>query len=409
MNYPQSQFAGPSSSSSASYGLGTGAGPTSTSAEAGSYTVLRIKRKATDAPLSSLVIQDLEPRLRNTKRRRDVSGRPRGVFRLAETVPDTWKGRGQEGEVLKSRIQNLLSSSSQPDSPITPTSPLNPPAIPATTASPVHPTTSLFEPVDTLASTSKTVAEGSRRETNAEDECRGTKSASAPTVRSAPPTTNGSSAGPSQTQFRVVPPLSPRTKAMMPPRLLTTAETEGDGSSSPLVFVDAQAVSPTKPRTTGKPINHQEEKDMAAFLPMLEEYLKFEESQSKPPSPKVEPAEDEWVYDLYYRDNRNAGSAPLGLGAGDGVSIGELLGFEDISPPSSISGSEPEDEADEDSNDEDYYRNDYPEDEDADEDMEGFRPGYDDDDDEAEEEDEWSDSDYGDQDNDDRGEWGYRG
>lgn len=46
------------------------------------------------------------------------------------------------------------------------------------------------------------------------------------------------------------------------------------------------------------------------------------------------------------------------------------LGYEDFSPPSSPSGSEFEDEADEDSNDEDFYRNDYPEDEDADSDME---------------------------------------
>ncbi|WVF68767.1 hypothetical protein IAT40_003539 [Kwoniella sp. CBS 6097] len=425
MNYPQSQFAGPSSSYGP--GLSTGTGSSSSSgayngngsgngngngngAEPGSYTVLRIKRKATDAPLSSLVIQDLEPRLRNTKRRRDVSGRPRGVFRLAETVPDTWKGRGQEGEVLKSRIQNLLSSStSQPESPITPSSPLNSHTTPAPNSTDTVSSRSV--PSQSTAASSATDDTTASAEPRLDGEDNRKNDAGTVAVRSPPPTSNSNfnGAAPSQTQFRVVPPLSPRTKAMMPPRLLTTAETEGE-SSSAFVFVDAQAVSPTttKPRGSGKFPKPQEEKDMAAFLPMLEEYLKLEESQSKPPSPKVEPAEDEWVYDLYYRDNRNAGSAPLGLGVGDGVSIGELLGFEDISPPSSISGSEPEDEADEDSNDEDYYRNDYPEDEDADEDMEGFRPGYDDDD-EDQEEDQWSDSEYGDQDNDERGEWGYRG
>lgn len=126
--------------------------------------------------------------------------------------------------------------------------------------------------------------------------------------------------------------------------------------------------------------------------------------------------DDEWVYDLYYRDS--SGSLPLDIGAGDGVTIGQLyvwfafpqsevafadeshsLGFESTSPPSSISGSEPEDEADEDSNDEDYYRNDYPEDEDADEDMVGFRGGGDSD---------WSEDEEDDYDYDERNEWGYR-
>lgn len=86
---------------------------------------------------------------------------------------------------------------------------------------------------------------------------------------------------------------------------------------------------------------------------------------------------EEYVYDLYYRDLRpSLSSTPLGLGAGDGVSMGALLGYEDISPPSSPDESEVEDEADEDSNDEDFYRNDYPEDEDADEDMVGYRDPY---------------------------------
>lgn len=53
------------------------------------------------------------------------------------------------------------------------------------------------------------------------------------------------------------------------------------------------------------------------------------------------------------------------------------LGYEDFSPPSTPSDSEIEDEADEDSNDEEFYRNDYPEDEDADSDMQdlGNRDG----------------------------------
>ncbi|WWC71044.1 uncharacterized protein I206_104997 [Kwoniella pini CBS 10737] len=331
-----------------------------------SYTVLRIKRKATEAPLSSLVIQG-ERRI-STKRRRDVSGRPRGVFRLAETVPDTWEGKGEEGEVLKTRIQDLISSSSQPESPVSlPRSPLTPQQIPESKPQPQPSATTNSIPLEndsTPSSLKLPELNNHRRQSQSQN----------------------------QTQYRVIPPLSPRTKSMLPPRIMTIAETENESS---LVFVDAQAVSSTI-QNSSKPGNAEDEKEMANFLPMLEEYLKLEEASRKP-TPISTPVEDEWVYDLYYRDNN---SISLGLGVGDGVTIGELLGFDDISPPSSISGSEPEDEADEDSNDEDYYRNDYPEDEDADEDMEGFKGGGG--------ESDWSDEFDDEDDEDDRGEWGYR-
>jgi len=110
-----------------------------------SYTVLRIKRKATEHPLSSLgslflsprpaplsplaaglsscdlepfaelcpdhpltpVIQD-EPARAKKQRQINPLGKSRGVFRLAETVPETWKGKGEEGEVL--RVSTQLNS-----------------------------------------------------------------------------------------------------------------------------------------------------------------------------------------------------------------------------------------------------------------------------------------------------------
>lgn len=58
---------------------------------------------------NTTVIQDGLAGFGTPKKRRDVSGRPRGVFRLADTVPDSWVGQGAEGEVLKARIQGLLS------------------------------------------------------------------------------------------------------------------------------------------------------------------------------------------------------------------------------------------------------------------------------------------------------------
>lgn len=106
----------------------------------------------------------------------------------------------------------------------------------------------------------------------------------------APSTSNNrrSSSTQVQMQYRVIPPMSPRTKAMLPPRILTAAEwvsnfrccqvriltyeqcrTEGREGASPFVFVDAQAVE-----TPGQKGTTQEDKDMAAFLPMLQEYLR---------------------------------------------------------------------------------------------------------------------------------------
>ncbi|CAK9783054.1 unnamed protein product [Cutaneotrichosporon oleaginosum] len=237
----------------------------------GQYTVLRIKRKATEPPLSSLVISDERAAKRRTLRKR-------GVFRLAETVPHTWRGEGAECDMLKSRIEGLM------------TEPRDKTEEAAETVSVPHPTPSV-----------------------------------------------------PRTQYRVVPG-APARDPNLPPRVITNAER--DAARNALLFVDATAV--------------HDDPDMAAFLPMLNEYLRLEGAAPPPPQ------DDEYVYDLYFKTEE----------AGAGGSVGALLGYEESSPPSTPPDSEPEDEADEDSNDEDYYRNDYPEDEDADEDMEGYEDAY---------------------------------
>ncbi|WVQ73471.1 hypothetical protein IAR50_003043 [Cryptococcus sp. DSM 104548] len=348
--------------------------PLSPAPHPSSYTVLRIKRKATDPALSSLVIQD-ESR---AKRRRDIAGRPRGVFRLADTVPGTWIGEGEEGKVLKTRIQGLLSSKASPSPVSSPTvrSPVakQPPA--PLLSRPTFPSNQL--PPTELPSPQEPVA--------SEPPSQTASSVTQPEQLPVEPAERRPSQARAQMQYRVIPPMSPRMKAMLPPRLITAAETEGRDPA--LVFVDAQAVEDAKRKN-----DIEEDKEVAAFLPMLQEYLKLEEEKQQQQA--QEESSDDWVYDLYYRDT--SGSVPLDLGVGDGVSIGQLLGLEDGSPPSSVSGSELEDEADEDSNDEDYYRNDYPEDEDADEDMMGFRGGDDDSDWSEEQEDDY-----------DRDEWAYR-
>ncbi|CAD6564524.1 MAG: hypothetical protein TREMPRED_005402 [Tremellales sp. Tagirdzhanova-0007] len=356
-----------------------------------SYTVLRIKRKATEPPLSSLgqgpsrplpsshgtrlVVAPPNDPDSQAKKRRDVSGRARGVFRLAETVPDTWLGQGDEAAFLRERIKDLLAGREEVTSSI------------ETESSPIPP----------------------------------------PPLLPPPP--------PPRYQYRVVPPTSPRTRAMLPPRVLTIAETERDEKA--LVLVDALAVSTSsEPEPEPEPATRAREaeadgvnlgpgerdggEEMAAFESMLSEYLSFE--RPSPPQPghsqasagsvrvSSQPKAERYVYDLYFRDLRpSLSSTPLGIGMGANLTIGALLGYQDLSPGSTPDASELEDEADEDSNDEDFYRNDYPEDEDADEDMRGYRDAFDEDGDDGLE------SDGGDDDDDDDGEntgerdvWDYR-
>jgi hypothetical protein len=162
------------------------------------YTVLRIKRKATEAPLSSLgklncprscniantpVIQDpaSDPSSR-IKKRRDVSGRPRGVFRLAETVPPTWHGQGDEAEALKTRIKGLLQTKELEDEEMQ----MNNGSDPVTNASPV----TSFR-ADAMS-----------------------KGAGPSTLTPPVPST----------QYRVIPPMSPRSRLMLPPKVYSHKE-----------------------------------------------------------------------------------------------------------------------------------------------------------------------------------------
>jgi len=127
---------------------------------------------------NSPVIQDpaSDPSSR-VKKRRDVSGRPRGVFRLAETVPPTWQGKGDEAEALKTRIKGLLHVKDMEDEEMQMNAPESGPSIP----------------------------------------------------RPSPPITR-TDAGPSTsisvstTQYRVIPPMSPRSRLMLPPKVYSHKE-----------------------------------------------------------------------------------------------------------------------------------------------------------------------------------------
>jgi hypothetical protein len=123
------------------------------------------------------VIQDpaSDPNSR-VKKRRDVSGRPRGVFRLAETVPPTWQGKGDEAEALKTRIKGLLQVKDLEDEEMQMNSAAEPgPSIPKTSISEKRSDAGPSTPVST-------------------------------------------------TQYRVIPPMSPRSRLMLPPKVYSHKE-----------------------------------------------------------------------------------------------------------------------------------------------------------------------------------------
>ncbi|KAG2758075.1 hypothetical protein P692DRAFT_20763166 [Suillus brevipes Sb2] len=104
--------------------------------------------------------------------------------------------------------------------------------------------------------------------------------------------------------------------------------------------------------------------DMEKFLPMLQNYLRMNDEPSQNLSAAA--AAEDYVWDVFYR-------RPCTLSEWNAVAnIGTLEGLPPSldDPYSSDSESEEEDNADEDSNAEEYYKNDYP-DEDNSDDSEG--------------------------------------
>ncbi|KAI9487707.1 MAG: hypothetical protein EXX96DRAFT_554330 [Benjaminiella poitrasii] len=93
---------------------------------------------------------------------------------------------------------------------------------------------------------------------------------------------------------------------------------------------------------------------MCNFIPMVKEYLTLQE--------KDEEKEEDYVYDVYYRDDAHIDQNI------NSMNVGSLVWFDDQSEyVDDESDSELGDELDEDSNAEDYYQNDYPEEEASDE------------------------------------------
>ncbi|KAL1744062.1 hypothetical protein HDZ31DRAFT_39473 [Schizophyllum fasciatum] len=152
-----------------------------------------------------------------------------------------------------------------------------------------------------------------------------------------------------------------RTRApTAPPKVWASKDLEQASSAPDIKMYDAvpDDGSSQKPQS---PMDSEIDK----FIPLLDEYLKMNNIHAQDQAAdKKEDGADDYVWDVFYRRTANPGDVPMH------TNWATLSGL----PPSSkdydsASDSEEEsDEADEDSNAEDWYANDYPEEEVTDED-----------------------------------------
>ncbi|CDZ98784.1 Transcription factor Iwr1 [Phaffia rhodozyma] len=303
------------------------------------YTILRIKRKITEDPLDQLVIDGSRPKKKTRDfDRPDPSGR--GVFRLAETVKEDWR-EGEGGEALKKRIAQLMAEAKS-----------KPPAPEIPIVSP-RPVSSTKQPV----------------------------------------------------RYMIVNPLQPSVRSRRPnraPEVLATPDPSLPLPSAPaLKVIDAHQINTTSSQPGQDHTQNQillgkeEEEDpqMAAFLPMLRDYLAISNPEStytstasssssssrartpsRPnpvPAPAVTPSSPPatYVYDLYYRDISSGAQLSSAEGLGAMATVEGYLGDDGELVGSDGEEEEIDEEVDEDSNDEDFYRNDYPDEEDSEDDF----------------------------------------
>ncbi|GAA5917562.1 hypothetical protein JCM5296_004357 [Sporobolomyces johnsonii] len=408
------------------------------------FSILRIKRKRTanQLPLDALVIEQPEPsskrRKANAHHPEPQNAVPRGIFRFAETVPlDSFSSPTKTRQV-KDRIQSFLrhpphvqasqrplaripssaslrtastasGSPSLPGSPSTPSGRKLPSSASALRSTPTHsPRASLLR--QTTDARVLGVHEESRRARYRIIERQRE----------------------SQERLRELREEEEVRKGLRPPRVWSALELrerdererarketeKGETRIYEAVQEEDEAGLLKKARKgAGKgPAATASEKEqvmMDSFGEMLKEYLTLQDSALSPsslapPAPIADPSpssaldqdssedEDDFVYDVYYRDLREpsggGSSKPDGAPGGSGFDVSSLEGLKrigELSVPSPFcslcvraglddddellqndddASSEEEDNADQDSNEENDYRNDYPDEESEDSD-----------------------------------------
>ncbi|KJA14316.1 hypothetical protein HYPSUDRAFT_150581 [Hypholoma sublateritium FD-334 SS-4] len=291
-----------------------------------SYTILRIKRKRFEEPLDALVVEPESRERRSKKSRGGV-----GVFQYAQTVEDSdWNSAARQ-KAIQDEISRLARE----------------------TAAKVASEAKASVPPTPVAPTPQSPARAGKDE---------------------PPATPAAAR-----RYKIVdletqaPKVPARRYPTAPPTVYSSKELEARKNARDFKMYDAVPSSAPTPMAVDEP------SDMDNFLPMLNDYLSMHDSEptsriplqkssaattslkSKIPSPVCD--EDDYVWDVFYH-------RPATLSEWNAVAnnVGTVTGL----PPSfgdtydSASDSEEEfDEADEDSNAEDFYKNDYPDEEES--------------------------------------------
>ncbi|KAL1673430.1 hypothetical protein EV122DRAFT_222624 [Schizophyllum commune] len=152
-----------------------------------------------------------------------------------------------------------------------------------------------------------------------------------------------------------------RTRApTSPPKVWSSKELEQQSSAPDIKMYDAvpDDGSGEKPAS---PMDSEIDK----FIPLLDEYLKMNDIHTKDQAAdKKEDGADDYVWDVFYRRTANPGDVPAHTNWATVTGLPPSSGDYD----SASDSDEESDEADEDSNAEDWYANDYPEEEMTDED-----------------------------------------
>ncbi|SAL98196.1 hypothetical protein [Absidia glauca] len=160
-----------------------------------------------------------------------------------------------------------------------------------------------------------------------------------------------------QARYRLINQNRAKADKSMPPVVQSSAEKAAED-----LFQMYEAVKEEKHKEDPRLFIDEDEEDpddiMCNFIPMVKEYLTLNDRVE-------EPEEDDYVYDVYYCDKSTDNDAVIA-----GPNVGSLMWFDqDTEYMNDDTDSEVGDNEDEDSNAEDFYQNDYP-DEESDEDYE---------------------------------------
>ncbi|KAI0088498.1 hypothetical protein BDY19DRAFT_947965 [Irpex rosettiformis] len=275
------------------------------------YTILRIKRKRNEEPLDALVVE-------GGARRKKTKG-PMNVFQFAETVePTTWHDERQKQD-LQTRISNLARR----------------------------------ETISKRGMQFKPSAPG--------DASKSAENAAPPTPERKAPRKLPQIDDPSR-KYTIVPSESVqspvKTVSRMRPTEPPKVHSYKDLQKASFTMYEAIPSSKSVANMAGPP----DDPEIAKFLPMLNDYLRLSGEGSSLSTSSSENAvpndDDDYVWDVFY-----SRPATFREFYSSYSNVGTVTGLPDDDDQGSESDSEFDDELDEDSNAEDWYKNDYPDEE----------------------------------------------